>query len=149
MFKDLDKLLGFNFSTLEDSKTSVKKKSDGIVVSVSVVGSFSFQRRVIDYSGLAITAKEDYDLATELVGENIAIMRAQIGIIKQVVESFAFNKEDMQLLLDAEKTLKQELDSYIELKEQFFIRIRNRRENPDYYRVKQVYIDDNGVPHES
>ena len=123
-------------------KETIDEKT-GICTKVEVSGVLEVYPDKIEYKGVAVTAKEDMDFATILVGQNIALMRAQIDILKKMrkkeTSSFILMKITSQINL-----LEKELQDYINLKDAFFVRLRNTRKDPNFYKVQHLSIDKEG-----
>lgn len=107
--------------------------------------AFSYRDEVFSVETKAKVAKEDKDLATTLVGQNIAELRLGIKIYELIIENFAHYGKEMDILVWEQKKLKNELETYINMKEEFFQRVRQKRENPDYNRIRHINFDDEGV----
>ena len=131
---------------LNNEHGSIKETIDektGICTKVEVSGMLEVYPDKIEYKGVAITAKEDMDFATILVGQNIALMRAQVDILNKMREKetspFIFMKITSQINL-----LEKELQDYINLKDAFFVRLRNTRKDPNFYKIQHLSIDEEG-----
>lgn len=143
MFKELDDFLKKDI--LGHSETVIKRDEEqNIIKEVVVKGSIEFGEKEIAFIGIAKTAKEDYDFATVLVGENIAILRAKLDIVKTILEDFPLSKDESDFLVGLEELIDSEITNYIDAKEVFYQRVRNTRKDPDYYKVKHISIDENG-----
>lgn len=94
-------------------------------------------------TGEAVVHPDDRDLSTELVGENISQLRAYIQVFEQILKG-PLEESDMKTVTTLLKSHKEELKNYIKLKEDFFQRVRNRRKDPNYYKVQVINVDEEG-----
>ena len=129
---------------LDDVDFTTSKNAEGQIISVQAKKVFDYRDGDLHLTGVARTAKEDLDFATQLVGEKIAYTRLRINALEEITTKFPHIGEDMDNLVKATKALKKELKEYIDLKESFFERVRNTRENPNYYKVRHLSFDDEG-----
>ena len=129
---------------LDDVDFITSKNAKGQIAAVQANKVFSYQDTDLQLTGVARTAKEDLDFATQLVGEKIAYTRLRINTLEEIATKFPHFGEDMDNLVETTKTLKKELKEYIDLKEGFFKRVRNTRKDPNYYRVRHLSFDDEG-----
>lgn len=129
---------------LDDIDFITSKNAKGQIAAVQAKKVFSYQDTDLQLTGVARTAKEDLDFATQLVGEKIAYTRLRINALEEITTKFPHFGEDMDNLVKTTKALKKELKEYIDLKEGFFERVRNTRKDPNYYRVRHLSFDDEG-----
>lgn len=129
---------------LDDVDFITSKNAKGQIAAVQAKKVFSYQDTDLQLTGVARTAKEDLDFATQLVGEKIAYTRLRINALEEITTKFPHLGEDMDNLVKTTKALKKELKEYINLKEGFFERVRNTRKDPNYYRVRHLSFDDEG-----
>lgn len=129
---------------LEDVDFVISKNAKGQITSIQAKKVFNYLNEDLHLTGLAKTAKEDLDFATQLVGEKIAYTRLRINALEEITVKFPHIGEDMDNLVKTVKALKKELKEYIDLKESFFERVRNTRRDPNYYKVRHLSFDDEG-----
>ena len=129
---------------LEDVDFITSKNAKGQITSIQAKKVFSYLDEDLHLTGVAKTAKEDLDFATQLVGEKIAYTRLRINALEEITIRFPHIGEDMDNLVKTVKALKKELKEYIDLKESFFERVRNTRRDPNYYKVRHLSFDDEG-----
>ena len=129
---------------LEDVDFITSKNAKGQITSIQAKKVFNYLDKDLYLTGVAKTAKEDLDFATQLVGEKIAYTRLRINALEEITVKFPHIGEDMDNLVKTTKALKKELKEYIDLKESFFERIRNTRRDPNYYKVRHLSFDDEG-----
>ena len=129
---------------LEDVDFTTSKNAKGQITSIQAKKVFSYLDEDLHLIGVAKTAKEDLDFATQLVGEKIAYTRLRINALEEITVKFPHIGEDMDNLVNTVKALKKELKEYIDLKESFFERVRNTRRDPNYYKVRHLSFDDEG-----
>ena len=119
---------------LEDVDFITSKNAKGQITSIQAKKVFNYLDEDLHLIGVAKTAKEDLDFATQLVGEKIAYTRLRINALEEITVKFPHIGEDMDNLVKTVKALKKELKEYINLKESFFERVRNTRRDPNYSR---------------
>lgn len=129
---------------LEDVDFITSKNAKGQITSIQAKKVFNYLDEDLYLTGVAKTAKEDLDFATQLVGEKIAYTRLRINALEEITVKFPHIGEDMDNLVKTVKALKKELKEYIDLKESFFERVRNTRRDPNYYKVRHLSFDDEG-----
>lgn len=129
---------------LEDVDFITSKNAKGQITSIQAKKVFNYLDEDLHLTGIAKTAKEDLDFATQLVGEKIAYTRLRINALEEITVKFPHIGEDMDNLVKTVKALKKELKEYIDLKESFFERVRNTRRDPNYYKVRHLSFDDEG-----
>lgn len=129
---------------LEDVDFITSKNAKGQITSIQAKKVFNYLDEDLHLTGVAKTAKEDLDFATQLVGEKIAYTRLRINALEEITVKFPHIGEDMDNLVKTAKALKKELKEYIDLKESFFERVRNTRRDPNYYKVRHLSFDDEG-----
>lgn len=129
---------------LEDVDFITSKNVKGQITSIQAKKVFNYLDEDLHLTGIAKTAKEDLDFATQLVGEKIAYTRLRINALEEITVKFPHIGEDMDNLVKTVKALKKELKEYIDLKESFFERVRNTRRDPNYYKVRHLSFDDEG-----
>ena len=129
---------------LEDVDFIISKNAKGQITSIQAKKVFDYLDEDLHLTGVAKTAKEDLDFATQLVGEKIAYTRLRINALEEITVKFPHIGEDMDNLVKTAKALKKELKEYIDLKESFFERVRNTRRDPNYYKVRHLSFDDEG-----
>ena len=129
---------------LEDVDFITSKNAKGQITSIQAKKVFNYLDEDLHLTGIAKTAKEDLDFATQLVGEKIAYTRLRINALEEITIRFPHIGEDMDNLVKTVKALKKELKEYIDLKESFFERVRNTRRDPNYYKVRHLSFDDEG-----
>lgn len=129
---------------LEDVDFVTSKNAKGQITSIQAKKVFNYLDEDLHLIGVAKTAKEDLDFATQLVGEKIAYTRLRINALEEITVKFPHIGEDMDNLVKTVKALKKELKEYIDLKESFFERVRNTRRDPNYYKVRHLSFDDEG-----
>ena len=129
---------------LEDVDFTTSKNAKGQITSIQAKKVFNYLDEDLHLIGVAKTAKEDLDFATQLVGEKIAYTRLRINALEEITVKFPHIGEDMDNLVKTVKALKKELKEYIDLKESFFERVRNTRRDPNYYKVRHLSFDDEG-----
>ena len=129
---------------LEDVDFIISKNAKGQITSIQAKKVFDYLDEDLHLTGVAKTAKEDLDFATQLVGEKIAYTRLRINALEEITVKFPHIGEDMDNLVKTVKALKKELKEYIDLKESFFERVRNTRRDPNYYKVRHLSFDDEG-----
>lgn len=129
---------------LEDVDFITSKNAKGQITSIQAKKVFNYLDEDLHLTGVAKTAKEDLDFATQLVGEKIAYTRLRINALEEITVKFPHIGEDMDNLVKTVKALKKELKEYIDLKESFFERVRNTRRDPNYYKVRHLSFDDEG-----
>ena len=129
---------------LEDVDFITSKNAKGQITSIQAKKVFNYLDEDLHLTGVAKTAKEDLDFATQLVGEKIAYTRLRINALEEITIRFPHIGEDMDNLVKTAKALKKELKEYIDLKESFFERVRNTRRDPNYYKVRHLSFDDEG-----
>ena len=129
---------------LEDVDFITSKNAKGQITSIQAKKFFNYLDEDLHLTGVAKTAKEDLDFATQLVGEKIAYTRLRINALEEITVKFPHIGEDMDNLVKTVKALKKELKEYIDLKESFFERVRNTRRDPNYYKVRHLSFDDEG-----
>lgn len=129
---------------LEDVDFITSKNAKGQITSIQAKKVFNYLDEDLHLTGVAKTAKEDLDFATQLVGEKIAYTRLRINALEEITVKFPHIGEDMDNLVKTVKVLKKELKEYIKLKESFFERVRNTRRDPNYYKVRHLSFDDEG-----
>ena len=129
---------------LEDVDFTTSKNAKGQITSIQAKKVFNYLDEDLHLTGVAKTAKEDLDFATQLVGEKIAYTRLRINALEEITVKFPHIGEDMDNLVKTAKALKKELKEYIDLKESFFERVRNTRRDPNYYKVRHLSFDDEG-----
>ena len=138
----IDLVLSEDF--LEDVEFITSKNAKGQITSIQAKKVFNYLDEDLHLTGVAKTAKEDLDFATQLVGEKIAYTRLRINALEEITVKFPHIGEDMDNLVKTVKALKKELKEYIDLKESFFERVRNTRRDPNYYKVRHLSFDDEG-----
>ena len=104
----------------------------------------TFRGSPVKVFGYAFVHKDDEDFSTKRVGENISETRAAINLIRFILNGFALDKEDLDKLASAEKVLQKEVEDYIQLKDDFFNRVRMKRKDPNYNRIRVINVDDEG-----
>lgn len=129
---------------LEDVDFITSKNAKGQITSIQAKKVFNYLDEDLHLTGVAKTAKEDLDFATQLVGEKIAYTRLRINALEEITVKFPHIGEDMDNLVKTVKALKKELKEYIDLKESFFERVRNTRRDPNYYKVRHLSFDNEG-----
>lgn len=129
---------------LEDVDFITSKNAKGQITSIQAKKVFNYLDKDLYLTGVAKTAKEDLNFATQLVGEKIAYTRLRINALEEITTKFPHIGEDMDNLVKTTKALKKELKEYIDLKESFFERVRNTRRDPNYYKVRHLSFDDEG-----
>ena len=138
----IDFILSEDF--LDDVDFVIAQNAKGQIAAITANKTFEYQGEKLTFSGGAKTAKEDLDFATKLVGEKIAYTRLRINALEKITTNFPHFGKDMNDLVNTTKALKKELQEYIDLKEGFFERVRNTRQDPNYYRVRHLSFDDEG-----
>lgn len=138
----IDFVLGEDF--LDDVDFIISKNDRGQITAVQAKKVFNYRGEDLHLTGVARTAKEDLDFATQLVGEKIAYTRLRINALEEITIKFPHIGKDMDNLVKATEALEKELKEYIKLKESFFERVRNTRRDPNYYKVRHLSFDDEG-----
>lgn len=138
----IDFVLGEDF--LDDVDFIILKNDSGQITAVKAKKVFNYRGEDLHLTGVARTAKEDLDFATQLVGEKIAYTRLRIDALEEITLKFPHIGKDMDNLVKAIKVLEKELKEYIKLKESFFERVRNTRRDPNYYKVRHLSFDYEG-----
>lgn len=145
----LDALKGIKNLTLDEPNFIKIYTLDGIEL-LEVKGSllFNYKGENFEVNSFAKVSKEDMDLSTETVGENITEMRLMIAVLDIIIDKFLHLGEEMEDLVNLRRHIKTELFDYIILKDEFFKKVRKKRTDPDYNKIRHISVDDKGVPKE-